>query len=277
MTVSHLLPITGIDTHAHIFSQDLPQASSRRYSPDYDALIEDYLHKLDHTEISHGVLVQPSFLGTDNRYLCAALRKYPERLRGIAVVDPSINSAQLDELQDCGIVGVRLNLVGEPLEDYASESWQAFFKQITARQWQVEIQRGMEDLAAVLPAILASGVTVVVDHFGLPEGTIDPRLPSHKAFLQLLGHPRLYIKLSAAYRSQANAEQAANMLSLLRKASGGVERFLWGSDWPHTRYEHETDYASQLAQFNALLTDPLERQSVLVENPARLFQFQQNR
>ena len=78
--------ITGVDSHAHIFRQDLPMVANRRYSPDYDALVEQYLEHLDRFGLSHGVLIQPSFLGTDNHFMVAALQRFPERLRGVAVV-----------------------------------------------------------------------------------------------------------------------------------------------------------------------------------------------
>ncbi|MGO1627031.1 MAG: amidohydrolase family protein, partial [Halomonadaceae bacterium] len=84
------LPPTGVDSHAHIFRNDLPLASHRRYSPNYNATVEQYIGHLDHCGISHGVLVQPSFLGTDNHYLVSALRQYPSRLRGTVVVDRDI-------------------------------------------------------------------------------------------------------------------------------------------------------------------------------------------
>ncbi len=91
--------ISGIDTHAHIFRRDLPLASGRRYSPDYDASVEQFLAQLDRCGLSHGVLIQPRFLGTDNRFMLEALRRYPERLRGVAVVSPDIDDAELDELR----------------------------------------------------------------------------------------------------------------------------------------------------------------------------------
>lgn len=47
------------------------------HAPDYDALLDDYLALLHTRDISHGVLVQPSFLGTDNSYFVNALRRYP--------------------------------------------------------------------------------------------------------------------------------------------------------------------------------------------------------
>jgi hypothetical protein len=102
----------AIDSHAHVFHRDLPMPDKRRAPAGYDAPPEDYLRVLAANGMTHGVLVQPSFLGADNSYLVASLRRYPDRLRGIAVVDPSIGSEQLQALQDAGVVGIRLNLIG---------------------------------------------------------------------------------------------------------------------------------------------------------------------
>ncbi|WP_313086180.1 amidohydrolase family protein [Pseudomonas sp.] len=265
--------LRGVDTHAHIFRQDLPMVSGRRYSPRYDALIEHYLAHLDRHGLAHGVLIQPSFLGTDNSYLLEALRRYPQRLRGVAVVDPDVSEAQLDELGEAGIVGVRLNLIGKELADYRGPAWSALFERLARRGWQVEIQRGIDDVALIVPAILGCGVDVVIDHFGLPTGGLDSTKPNHVAFLALLADKRVWLKLSAPYRSQSDLAQASRILAQVRGASGGIERFLWGSDWPNTQFEDRTDYDRQVAFLTALLPDAGERAQVLMDNPAKLFGF----
>ncbi|MFP6850222.1 MAG: amidohydrolase family protein [Pseudomonas sp.] len=265
--------ISGIDTHAHIFLQDLPMVAGRRYSPDYDARVEQYLAHLDGCGLSHGVLIQPSFLGTDNHFMVEALQRFPERLRGVAVVDPDVSDVQLDALADAGVVGVRLNLIGKELGDYTGANWQALFQRLASRGWQVEIQRGFADLALIVPQILESGVTVVVDHFGLPSPTIDLDDKQHAAFFDSLSGGKVWLKLSAAYRSQSDLARATEVLARLRNACGGVGRFVWGSDWPNTQFESQTDYAAQIALFKALLPDADERREVLVSNPAILFGF----
>lgn len=277
MTAHHPPALTGVDTHAHIFRHDLPMVPNRRYSPHYDALVEQYFDHLDRNGLSHGVLIQPSFLGTDNSFMLDALRRYPQRLRAVAVVDADVSDQELDALDNAGVVGIRLNLVGKALADYSGPAWTALFERLAPRGWQVEIQRSIDDLALIVPSILASGVNVVIDHFGLPAGAIDPNNPNHQAFLALLADKRVWLKLSAAYRSQSDLAQAAWLVQQTRQASGGLDRCLWGSDWPNTQFEQHTDYDQQFAFIKALLPDASERDQVLMVNPKKLFGFDVSR
>ncbi|SEF65999.1 amidohydrolase family protein [Marinobacterium lutimaris] len=267
--------IAGVDTHAHIFCRDLPLAANRRYAPEYDALVDTWISNIDSCGLSHGVLIQPSFLGTDNSYIEEALRKYPERLRAVAVVDPEISDAELDRLDTLGFVGIRLNLIGKELADFSAPLWQHLFKRLAQLNWQVEIQRGFDDLYTFVPDILASGVNVVIDHFGRPGGAIDPAREDHTKSLELFASEQMWIKLSAAYRAEADLEQASQMLETLKQTMGGVDRCLWGSDWPNTQFENSTNYKEQFAFFTSLVTDAEERRRILVDNAINLFRFNQ--
>src|ERR1700749_1231033 len=135
-----------IDAHAHVFHRGLSLGPDRRYTPDYDAPIDAYLAELDRSGIDHGVLIQPSFLGTDNSYLVDCLARAEGRLRGIAVLDPTTPADQLDALDPAGVVGIRLNLVGCPLPDLHDIAWRNCLATIAGLGWQVELQRRAADL-----------------------------------------------------------------------------------------------------------------------------------
>ena len=45
-----------------------------------------------------GVLIQPSFLGFDNTYMVNAIKKFPDKLYGVAVVDTTITLKELQAL-----------------------------------------------------------------------------------------------------------------------------------------------------------------------------------
>lgn len=265
--------ITGVDTHAHIFRRDLPMVENRRYTPEYDALVETHLENIDGCGLSHGVLVQPSFLGTDNSFITDALKRFPDRLRGIAVVDKEISNEELDALDTAGFVGIRLNLIGRELENYGDDVWQSLFKRLAERNWQVEVQRGVDDLYKVLPDMVRSGVQVVVDHFGRPDGAIDKDNSAHRAFLEILANENVWLKVSAPYRAKANPQQASELFAAYAEAAGGVDRFLWGSDWPNTQFEKVTNYSAQFALFTDMVTDPQQQHQILVDNPVKLFRF----
>lgn len=265
----------AVDCHAHVFLRDLPMPDRRRAPSGYDAPPEDYLRILDANAMTHGVLVQPSFLGSDNSYMVAALRKYPGRLRGIAVVDPSVTGEQLDLLQAAGVVGVRLNLVGLPNPDFSSAIWTRFLKELRQRHWLVEVHQLAHALQPVLDPLLASGLNIVVDHFGRPDPKLGVDDPGFHYLLAQAATRRVWVKLSAAYRNGANGrgEQVATAALPLLRAAFGLEQLMWGSDWPHTLFENSVQYADQRRLLEQWLPDGRDRRIVLADVPGKLFGF----
>lgn len=267
----------AIDTHAHIFATDLELAEVRRYAPTYDATPEHYLAQLDGNGVRGGVAVQPSFLGTNNDYMLAALRKYPERLRGIAVVDPDIATDVLDEMDELGVVGIRLNLQRLPIPNFSKGVWPGLLAHLRRLDWQVEIIREGRDLPFMIEPLLDAGVNVVVDHFGRPEedtGTDD------NAFQYLLSKGasrRVWVKLAGGYRNWPNAAdpKIGREYAALLLQEFGPERLVWGSDWPHTQNEEKVSFASTLQDLTSWVPDEGDRKIILQDTPLRLFRFNQ--
>ena len=267
--------ITGVDTHAHIFKRGLKLADVRRYAPDYDATIEDYLKVLDANGMSHGVLVQPSFLGTDNSFLLEGLRGARGRARGIAVVPPSISRAELNDLKQAGVVGVRLNLVGLPIPAFDAEPWPDFLKNVADLNWQVEVHREAKDLEGIVGPLLKAGVHVVVDHFGRPDEKLGVDDPGFRYLLTTGAQRRTWVKISAPYRNGKEGAGEATALKAypMLRDSLGADRLVWGSDWPHTQFEKTQTFASNRAFLDTMVTDAGERQRIVSTNPGLLFQF----
>lgn len=201
-------PHTGlaVDTHAHVFVQGLALAATRRHSPEHDATTAQYLALLDAHGCSHGVLVQPSFLGSDNSFLVQALRAAPRRLRGVAVVEPGVSDAALAELAEAGVAGMRLNLIGLPTPDLAAPEWSSLLARINALDWHVEIHLPAGRLHEALPALLQAGCKLVVDHFGRPDPVLGLADPGFGYLLSQAGSGQVWVKLSAAYRNWTPAD-----------------------------------------------------------------------
>ncbi|WP_226507350.1 MULTISPECIES: amidohydrolase [Pseudomonas] len=269
------LPIRGVDAHAHVFTQALAFAGERRYTPQYDATLQDWRAVLDAQGVSHGVLVQPSFLGSDNSYLLEALMLAPERLRGVAVVDADVSQAQLQRMARLGVVGIRLNLMGKSLPDLGSEEWRPLLEQVAALGWHVELHRQIEDIPALVAALKPYGLKIVVDHFGRPHAAFGVAHPTFKALLAL-GGGDVWVKISGVYRlggtDSENLAFAQAAIPLLIEHFG-TERLMWGSDWPHTQFEDQVSYASQFELLAQLVPWPRQRQAILRDGAVALFGF----
>ncbi|EHK64539.1 amidohydrolase family protein [Achromobacter arsenitoxydans] len=271
-------PVTGaaVDTHAHVFRQGLALADTRRHTPDYDATLADYLGLLDAHGLSHGVLVQPSFLGTDNSHMVEALRAAPERLRGVAVVNPDVSEAGLRLLADAGVVGIRLNLIGLDLPLLQTLAWRTLLERVNALGWHVEVHLQAARLEGLMPALLAAGCRVVVDHFGRPDPALGVSDPAFQYLLRQAGSGQVWVKLSAPYRNwSAPACAASGRLAAQQLLDAYTpERLMWGSDWPHTEHRHLASYPAATQWLDAWIDDPAQRRVLLADTPLRLFKFQ---
>ncbi|SFL02423.1 amidohydrolase [Pseudomonas sp. NFACC46-3] len=269
-------PITGIDCHAHVFSRGLELAAVRRYTPDYDATLAQYLGHLHVHGLSHGVLVQPSFLGTDNRYLLAALRQAPQQLRGVVVVERDVSRAELDDMARLGVVGVRLNLMGKALPDFRDVAWNGFLRHLAELDWHIELHANLADLPGLIGQLLPFGVRLVVDHFGRPDARQGLDQPGFAQLMELGQGGQVWMKVSGIYRLGAtaprNLEFARASLAVLER-SFGPERLVWGSDWPHTQHEAHVGFETVMAQLRALECSASRMHALMVQAPQVLFKF----
>lgn len=270
------IPGAAVDTHAHVFHQGLALANTRRHTPDYDATLAEYLGLLDAHGLTHGVLVQPSFLGTDNSHLVEALRAAPTRLRGVAVVAQDASESELQALADAGVVGIRLNLFGLDTPALQTPAWQVLLARVNAMNWHVEVHLQAARLDGVLPALLAAGCRIVVDHFGRPDPALGVLDTGFQYLLRQADSGRIWVKLAAPYRNwAAPACAAAGRLATQQLLDAYTpERLMWGSDWPHTEHRHLASYPAATQWLDAWIDDPAQRRTVLADTPLRLFQFQ---
>lgn len=263
--------LAAIDCHAHVMRRDLPLASERHSAPKRDVTVEEYLGVLDAHGISRGVLTAPSFYGPNNALLLSALDAANGRLRGTAIVEPTIEARELAEMNRRGIVGIRLNWVRRAtLPDVAAHDYQRLFKLVRELGGHVEIYLEGPKLAHVLPVVRASGVDVVLDHFGAPDPALGMNDAGFRAALAGVRAGDTWVKLSAPYRL-GGADPQAYVNALLDAGGGG--QLVWASDWPFVGYEDAITYPMCVDWIRAWITDEATRQRVLVDTPSKLFRF----
>ncbi|RKK01239.1 2-pyrone-4,6-dicarboxylate hydrolase, partial [Pseudoroseomonas wenyumeiae] len=104
-------PPLATDCHHHVYDARFPADPRTQLRPP-DASPEDYRALARRLGTQRSVLVTPSTYGTDNRLHLQAMRELgPERARMVAVVDTSVTDAQLREMHEAGVRGIRFNLV----------------------------------------------------------------------------------------------------------------------------------------------------------------------
>jgi predicted TIM-barrel fold metal-dependent hydrolase len=244
-----------VDSHAHIFKQDMPLAASAWLKPDYDFTAGDYIRTLDAHGVHFGVVAAVSIYGLYNDYMLEALRRHP-RLRGTVNVDPSFDRHAMQRMRDDGVVGIRLQLSRRgALPDFTTEAWQLLLRRVRDLDWHVHVALEGRFMPQLLPQLEAAGVRIVLDHFAHPDPAQGLEGEGFQAVLGSMARGRTWVKLSAGFRltwqsrgtgvpdpvamelAQAAAER------LLREA--GPERLVWGSDCPFVGHESHT-YADAL-------------------------------
>ena len=258
----------GVDSHAHLFVRGLALTPTRRYAPDYEATLDDYLGLLDTHGLAAGVIVQPSFLGTDNGFLLDCVSSRPERLRGVVVVDPELRARELRALKDRGACGIRLNLIGAPPPDLTEPAWEAFLRRVADAGLHVEVQAQGMDWIGLLQPLLASGADLVVDHFGRPSAELGVEDPGFLAILRAGQTGRVWVKMSGPYRF---GHEAASACALKLAVDVGPERLVWGSDWPFTQFEDRVDYAQSLDWLFDWLPSLRARSTALRDTARKLY------
>jgi len=253
-----------------VFSATAPAVAAARYRPSYAARLAAWRALWRPAGITHGVLVQPSFFGTNNTEMLSTIASDRTRLRGVAVVDPEVSDGMLSRLDAGGVRAIRLNLRGvEDLARFHAPGWRALFARVHALGWHVETFLDPGALAHLAPAFAGTAVALVLDHFGSPPQ--DPhRLDEFFGAARALADERVvWCKLAAPYRLGGLDAQAlaARWLDTL-----GPGRLVWGSDWPWTQHERGRDYLrlrGSLDRWAGAANAP----AILWDNAARLYAF----
>ena len=253
-----------VDCHFHLFNAGIafPEA---RYIPQYSALFADWRIQSLKVGIQRGVMVQPSFLGTNNDLLLDCLNTNPEVLRGVVVVSHEITLNELQRMHQLGVRGIRLNLVGTAHQIPQWTAADSLWENMSLLGWHLEVHTDRGELPNVLKQ-LPTTVPLVVDHMAKP---LDAKAndPSIVALLKRSKSAAVYVKLSGAYRlGQISPKTTAEVL--LQEL--GPDSLLWGSDWPCTNYE-------KFADFEQLIKDCYEwigqtnTHTILDQNPTKLY------
>lgn len=231
-----------VDCHFHVIApqERYPMLASRSYTP-APASLSEWQDALRPCGITHGVVVQPSVYGTDNRVLVAALEEGGGRLVGVAAVAADVTDEELDGLAAAGVRGVRMAHF-EPGDSRAMggfvpfSSFDALEPRLRARRMHLQLFTDSRLLPSIADRLMQSQVPVVIDHMGRAPAALGARHVGIQTLARLMAEGPMWVKLSGV----ANVSDAAPDYEDARAVQDALlaavpDRLLWGSDWPHTK------------------------------------------
>jgi len=267
------MPPGSCDVHFHVFAPGYPPVAKTHY--DYpDAGLAQYLAVCDHLGIDRMVLVQPSYYGTDNRLLIDALGQLGDRGRGVVMIDEDIDDAELDRFHAAGVRAIRLDLFARAA--WPREDLHAYILRMVDRArprgWHIQFYVPGYVVRDLLPFLATLDHDFVVDHMGymLEEDGLTEQ--DFARLLDLMRTGKAWLKLSGPYRIAKYKGYGAVAHLARAIVEAGPDRALWGSDWPHLP-DGTRDTGELLNLLGEWAPDEAVRRKILVDNPARLFDF----
>ncbi|MFJ8212615.1 amidohydrolase family protein [Streptomyces sp. NPDC096033] len=277
------VPEGAVDAHCHVFGPGavFPFAPERKYTP-CDASKDQLFALRDHLGFTRSVVVQATCHGADNSAMVDALRSSGGLARGVATVRPDVSDAELAELHEAGVRGVRFNFVKRLVDAAPRRHLREIAERIAPYGWHVVVYFEAPDLAGLRDFFLSIPVPLVVDHMGRPDVTKDPYGPEFGAFLDFMrARPDIWCKVTCPERLSVSGPPALDgersaYRDVVPFARRVVEEFpdrvLWGTDWPHPNLATHMPDDGLLVDFvPGIAPTPELRQRLLVDNPMRLY------
>ncbi|MBW4029718.1 MAG: amidohydrolase family protein [Acidobacteria bacterium] len=271
-----VLPAGAVDAHCHVFGpgNEFPFAPERKYTP-CDAGKDQLFELRDHLGVSRNVIVQATCHGADNSAMVDALVSSKDRARGVATVRPDVTDAQLHELHEAGVRGVRFNYVARLVDPQPDEYYHRIVEKISPLGWHIVIYFEASDLARRWDFFTSLRTIVVVDHMGRPDVSQPVDGEEFELFTRLVReHDNFWVKVTCPERLSLSGPPAYD--DVVPFARRVVEEFpdrvLWGTDWPHPNLkDHMPDDATLVDYVPRIATTPDLQRRLLVDNPTRLY------
>lgn len=268
------MPPRACDAHCHVFGPGatFPYAPDRTYTPpDAPKASLSTLHSI--LGIERAVIVQASCHGTDNRAMLDAIETSGGRYRGVAIVDAAVTEKGYAALHAGGIRGARFNFVehlgGRPDMDV----FYHVVDRIRSLGWHLVVHLDAADIPDVSSVLRPLAVPFVIDHMGRVKADAGIEQPPFRALLELMKLDTCWVKVCGAERISRAGPPFLDAVPFARAiVNAAPDRVLWGTDWPHPNVgrfmPNDGDLVDLIAE---IAPDEVQREKLLVRNPARLY------
>ena len=270
-------PPLACDAHCHIFgpAEEFPFSPERTYTPP-DSGVEDFVRLQDRLGLPRAVLVQASCHGTDNSAMLDAIQSGGGRFAGVAMIDPSFTEADLDELHDNQVRGIRFNFVAHLGGAPDLDLFWGLVHRVAKRDWHIVLHFDAKDFATYAHVLDDMPVPYIIDHMArVPAAEGVHQAPFQRLLERVGTDERCWVKISCAERlTDAKCAPFDDVVPFARALiDAAPDRMLWGTDWPHPNLVVMPDEGELLDLLARFAPDEAVRNRILVDNPQVLYTF----
>lgn len=283
-----------IDSHLHVWataeeaSSKFPYAGQDQVPPSQlqnVASPEALLEQMNEAGVDGALIVQPINHKFDHSYVTNAMKKYPQKFKGMLLLDPSLSPElaveRLEELVLSGFVGVRFNPYLWPegkLMSTENGCGLAVYKRCGELKVPVGVMcfKGLglhiDDISLLIKQ--SPETMLILDHLGFCALNDE----GDKAFEQLLSlakHSNVYVKVSALFRNTGDVDSfpydkvKSKRFDPLMEAFR-AERLMVGSDFPFV-VETENGYAGAINTVKSWVPEGDDRDALMGGTAERCF------
>ncbi len=269
-------PPKSCDAHCHVFGpKDLfPYHINSTYKPP-DAG-KDRLKKLHNIlGIERAVIVQASCHGSDNRAMIDAIASSNGAYKGVCIANEDFTDNEFQDLHDGGVRGVRFNFVKHLGGTPDLDAMKNVLDRVKQLGWHLVIHVNAEDIVKFESFFQQFDMDIVVDHMArvpCDAGT------DQKGFLILKDFMRRenwWSKLCGSERISREGPPFHDAIPFAKELIAiAPDRIIWGTDFPHPNITRWMPNDGDLLDLVPLFAqDKTLQQKTLVDNPARLYEF----
>jgi 2-pyrone-4,6-dicarboxylate lactonase len=275
-TPAFKLPPLACDAHCHIFGPGdrYPYAPDRSYTPP-DAPLEMFRALHAKIGVERAVIVNASVHGTDNRVALDAIAVSGGRYRAVANIDDTITDAELEVLHQGGFRGCRFNFVRHLGGVPDLKVFDRVIARIAPLGWHVDLHFDAIDLPEFAPMLNRLPVRYTIDHMGRVKASDGLDQRPFQALIDLMrDDEKCWVKVCGAERVSTAGPPFVDAVSFARRiVETAPDRVIWGTDWPHPNVKAMPNDGDLVDLIPLFMPEPDLQKRVLVDNPARLFEF----
>jgi 2-pyrone-4,6-dicarboxylate lactonase len=270
------LPPLSCDAHCHIFGpgDKYPYAPDRTYTPP-DAPLEMFRALHAKLGIQRAVIVNASAHGTDNRVALDAIALSNGAYRAVANIDDTISERELRVLHEGGFRGCRFNFV----RHLGGVPDMAVFNRVVAMiaplGWHLNLHFDAIDLPEYAGMLSKLPVPYIIDHMGRVKASDGLDQEPFRILLSLMRNDqKAWVKVCGSERVSSSGppfHDAAPFAAKLIETA--PDRCVWGTDWPHPNVKSMPNDGDLVDLIPLFAPDAATQQRILVDNPARLYGF----